>query len=247
MPIRSKNVLLAAAAIAVALPVAGCGSSQPAAKIGAGSGGGVTSPPVSSAPATSATGAPTSTTGHSASATPSTGSSSSAVSDDLPDLTLPSDVILKFNLPKTGDPAKDAALQGLGQVEKAKFKATEHGATSGPIVDDFDIRDANNSMKSFLIFMHGKGVTVTGTNVYYDWKFPEVDPGKKSMQITFCEDENKFFAKYRTTGKTVPQQAGLAQILSFKVDMLLDNDHRWKATYYTWKAGDTECQAAEGH
>jgi hypothetical protein len=89
---------------------------------------------------------------------------------------------------------------------------------------------------------------VTGTHVYYDWKFTEEDPSHKAAQITFCEDQNKFFAKGRTTGQQVPQTPGLAQILSFKVTMVVDiHDGRWKAGYYTWMAGDKACQAAEGH
>ena len=150
-------------------------------------------------------------------------------------------------MPKTGKAAVDAALQGLVQVEQAQFKATELGVTTGPIVDDFYIQDAGFSVRQFLSYMQGKGETVTGTNVYYNWKFPEVDPGGKSIQITYCEDQNKLFAKNRTTGQTVPQQSGQAQFYSYKVDMLVDKkDGRWKAAYYAWKEGDAACQAAEG-
>ncbi|WP_194897039.1 hypothetical protein [Catenulispora pinisilvae] len=241
MLIRRDKVLMMAVA-AVILPVAACGSSQPAAKITPGPGGDTTT--ASASPTTSATSTvPTAST---SSAAP-TSNSSPAAAGGLPDLTLPPDVTLQFNLPKTGDAAKDGALQGLVQEEEAQFKATELGVSSGPIVDDFDIQDANNSIKALLILQQRKGETVTGTNIYYDWKFPEVDPSEKSMQITFCEDENKFLSKSRTTGQSLPQQTGLAQIYSFKVDMLLDHDGRWKASYYTWKAGDAECQAAEGH
>lgn len=240
MPIRHNKVLMVAA-VAVVLPVAACGSSQPAAKINAGPGGGSTAASVSPTTSTMST-APTAST---TSAAPT--SSSTATAGGLPDLTLPPDVILQFNLPKTGDSAKDGALQGLVQEEEAQFKATELGVSSGPIVDDFDIQDANNSIKSLLILQQHKNETVTGTNIYYNWKFPEVDPGEKSMQITFCEDENKFLSKSRATGQPLPQQSGLAQIYSFKVDMLIDHDGRWKAAYYTWKEGDTGCRAAEGH
>jgi hypothetical protein len=163
------------------------------------------------------------------------------------DLTLPSDVTLQFNLPSPGDPAKDAALQALTMVETAKYKATETGLASGPIVDDFAVQAARESIKTYLLFKQGKGETVTGTNVYYDWKFGQATPDNKAFQITYCEDQNKFPPKNRATGKAVPQQSGLAQFLSLKVNMIVDTDGRWKAAYYTWKSGDVTCQAAEGH
>lgn len=232
---------MVAVAAAVAMTATACGSSQPAAKIPSGSGG--------TSGASSASAAATSSASSAASSTPST-APSTAGSPTLPagiDLSLPSDVTLQFNLPTTGDPAKDAALQALTWVETAKYKATETGLAAGPIVDDFAIQDARESIKSYLLFKQGKGETVTGTNVYYNWKFAQAAAGDKAFQITYCEDQNKFPPKNRATGKAVPQQSGLAQFLSLKVNMIVDTDGRWKAAYYTWKSGDVTCQAAEGH
>lgn len=226
------------AAAAVAMTATACGSSQPAAKLPSGSGG-------TSGASSAASVAATSSASSAASSTPSTAGTST-----LPagiDLSLPSDVTLQFNLPTTGDPAKDAALQALTRVETAKYKATETGLAGGPIVDDFAIQDARESIKSYLLFKQGKGETVTGTNVYYNWKFAQATAGNKAFQITYCEDQNKFPPKNRATGQAVPQQSGLAQFLSLKVNMIIDTDGRWKAAYYTWKSGDVTCQAAEGH
>lgn len=232
---RSK-LLMVTAAVATVLPMTACGGgSQPEAKL-------------TNTTASTASSATAATTASQPSTSPTVASTSAPTPIGLPDLTLPADVILQFNLPKTTDPTQDAALQGLVLVEKAKYKATEIGTDSGPLVDDFDINDANQQVSHYLAHKQGNNTTVIGTNVYYDWKFTQEDPNHKAAQITFCEDQNKFFAKDRTTGRQVPQDSGLAQILSFKVTMVVDiHDGRWKAGYYTWSSGDKACQAAEGH
>lgn len=241
---RSKpaKMLMTAVAAAVVLPMAACsGGSQPPAKLSSGA---------------SSTGALAATTSAIASPTPATASSSTSASTapstsaavgGLPDLTLPSDVTLQFNLPKTGDPGKDAALQGLIQAEEAKYKATELGADNGPIVNDFYIVDGPRMVEQYLALKVGDDTTVTGTNVYYNWKFTQATADHKGYQVTYCEDQNKFFDKKRATGQVLPQQSGLAQILGLTVTMVLDKDGRWKAGSYDWKSGDATCHAAEGH
>ena len=240
MRTKRAGMLMAATAVAFVLPMAACTSSQPAAKLPSFT----ASTGTSGTPTTSASSTPITAA---SSASPTAASSSSATAaGGLPDLTLPSDVTLQFNLPKTGDPAKDAALQGLVQAEEAKYKATEMGVTDGPIVTDFFIVDAPRMVAQYLVRKQQAGTTVTGTNVYYDWNFTESAADHKGFQITYCEDQNKFFGKNRATGQTLPQPSGLAQILSLKVNMITDKDGRWKAGYYDWKTGDVTCQAAEG-
>jgi len=242
---RSKpaKMLMTAVAVAVVLPVTACGGgSQPPAKLSNGA-----SSTGASAATTSAIASPTPATA-SSSTSASTAPSTSAAAGGLPDLTLPSDVTLQFNLPKTGDPAKDAALQGLVQAEEAKYKATETGLINGPLVDDFYIVDGPRMVEQYLVRKQQAGTTVTGTNVYYDWTFTGGSADHTAYQITYCEDQNKLLGKNRATGQAVPQSSGLAQILSFKVNMIVDKkDGRWKAGYYDWKSGDVTCQAAEGH
>lgn len=238
-----KKALMATAAVAVVLPLAACGSTkQSLAQLGSSTAAAASASGTSSSMAPSTALSSTTTSSWTADSSPSTNASG------LPDLALPSDVNLQFNLPRTSDSTQAAALQGLAMVEKAMYKATETGAVSGPLLDDFDINDAKLQIGHFLASQKQAGTTVTGTNVYYDWKFTQEDPGQKAAQITYCEDQNKFIGKNRSTGRLVPQQTGLAQIYSFKVTMVVDiHDGRWKAGYYTWTAGDKACQAAEGH
>lgn len=239
MRLERGTVLMTAVVASAVLAMAACGSSQKPANLT--SAGGATSTATTSAAAS------TPSTAASSSATPTAAGSSSPAANGLPDLTLPADVTLQFNMPKTGDAAKDAALAGLAQAETAKYKATELGVSGGPVVDDFFIGNGNNGVKQYLVRKVSSGQTVTGTNVYYDWKFTQSNPDNKGFQITYCEDQNKFFGKSRTSGQQVPQPAGLAQILSLKVDMIVDKDGRWKAGFYSWTTGDVTCQAAEGH
>jgi hypothetical protein len=234
-----KKALMVTAVAGVVFPLAACGGSkQPAAQLGSPATG-VTSTSASSSTPSAAS---------SSTATPSLTSASSSATgtSGLPDLTLPSDVTLQFNLPKTTDSTQAAGLQGLVLAEQAKYKATETGTVTGPLVNDFFINDANQQIDTYLVHKQGNDTTVTGTNVYYDWKFPQEIPNK-GVQITYCEDQNKFLAKDRKTGQSIPQESGLGQILGLKVNMVVDTDGRWKAGTYTWTAGDKTCQAAEGH
>lgn len=228
------------AVAAFVLPMAACGSSQPAAKLPSSG----TSTGTSGTP-TTASASPTPTTAASSASPTAASSSSATAAGGLPDLTLPSDVTLQFNLPKTGDPAKDAALQGLAQAEKAVYKATELGVNAGPLLDDFFVGQGPMMVGQYMSLKKDNGTTVTGTTVYYNWKFTG-STDHNAYQITYCQDQNKFFDKNRATGQTVPQQSGLGQLISYKVDMVLDKDGRWKDGYYFWKSGDTACQV-DGH
>lgn len=239
MRLERGTILMTAVLATAAMAMAACGSSQKPATITSAGG---TSAATSPAAATS-----TPSTAASSTVAPTTASSSPPAANGLPDLTMPADVTFQFNMPTTGDAAKDAALKGLAQAETAKYKATELGTSDGPIVDDFFILDAGRTVRQYLVRKVNDSTTVTGTDFYYNWKFGQATPDNKGFQITYCEDQNKFFAKSRTTGQQLSQPSGLAQILSRTVNMVLDKDGRWKAGLYNWKTGDATCQAAEGH
>jgi hypothetical protein len=150
-------------------------------------------------------------------------------------------------LPTITDPVENAALQGLTQVEKAKYKATELRATSGPIVDDFSVKDGNKGVWEYATREEQAGVTPTGTLFYYDWQFTGASADHTVYQFKFCEDQKNFFDKNVTTGQTSPPDPRPKQIIGFRVNMLKDSDGRWKAATYGWTTGDVTCQKAEGH
>ncbi|WP_369200687.1 hypothetical protein [Streptomyces sp. PU-14G] len=204
MQLNRPAATLAAAAVASALLLSGCGggeggSSKDGKIEGAGSSKDDTSP------------------------SPSGGDDSAK---DKPadfrtsDIELPDDVELVFDWKQPSDPAKAAALDGAADYMRALIHGTAKQDPDDPVVVRHVVPlQTAGEYAAVLIKAHVKDdVTVTGKDRYYREKVGDVVDGRLA-EVSFCVDQSDFFAKEIKSGKVLRTEEGPADYMRYTLVM----------------------------
>jgi hypothetical protein len=219
------------------IALAGCGgSSQKPAVLNSGT-----------ASASSASSTPTSAATSTSSPSPTAASSTTGGVD----LSLPADVNLVFDVKPTGDPLKDAAVQGWTDDMRALYKAIMLGDTdpNSPLIANYAMGSGLNSMVFWISGYKKADYVATGTKRYYDIQVLDTSSasGAEGATITYCDDESKFFDKDKATGQVHTTQVSLKDYS--RITVILGKNPKtgtWMDGNYSEKQGDQQCRTLAG-
>jgi hypothetical protein len=207
-------VLTATAALLLTLTACG-GDSEPSDAIASASG-----PPPSSA---------------SASPSASALSGSGAPTFDLPD-----DIKVDFEGFTNSDATTNAVLVDTSHAMTATLEALASGEGASANVKRYWTGLPGAQLSDWIIGIHRKGTTITGTYHYYR---PTVKPtSKTTVAVTFCEDQRKAFAKVIQTGEVKTTTPSLKDFNLWSLSMAKGTAGEWQVFRYVRTDEAKQCQ-----
>lgn len=175
-------------------------------------------------------------TGGEISASPSTDTTSSS---DRPKIELPSDLTYTFEWPKTGDGDKDAVLDDSRQFIKAVDMAI---AEQDPLNEAYRFYSegtaAAGSQEFIQEFVDHKD-RITGKKRYYDAKV-QVNDG--TAGLVYCEDQNKAYNKSLKTGKTAVTPESKDNYVLYNSRLRVNKEGTWVTETLTSHRGSSVCR-----
>ncbi|MGV9280253.1 hypothetical protein [Streptomyces sp. NPDC003730] len=171
-----------------------------------------------------------------------TGSSSPSASAsdpadvDRPDVSLPADLKLVFDFERPSDADHAAALADAANY----IRALDHGIAqqdpNDPAYRFYSTGGAEKYAKSQIEAWVKDGWTVTGDDRYFDADLDPVGEGK-SVLVSFCRNQAKFYSKKVGTGKVNYTEENLDSYQRFQLLMSPS-----EASAEVWQARQVEVQ-----
>lgn len=158
-------------------------------------------------------------------------------------LSLPADVRVDFDWTLPADAAQAAALT----VTANYMQSMAHGVTrqnvQDPVLAAYSTGDALSSAHSYIKQYVDHKWTLTGTDRYYAAKV-RYGSSKKVAQVTFCEDQSKFFGKETATHKVLTNAPSDDSYVTYTVVLAQAPTKTlfWQAQSLTSKAKALECK-----
>lgn len=155
---------------------------------------------------------------------------------DRPDVSLPSDLKLAFDFERPSDADHAAALADAANY----IRALDHGIAqqdpNDPAYRFYSTGGAEKYAKSQIEAWVKDGWTVTGDDRYFDADLEPVGEGK-SVLVSFCRNQAKFFSKKVATGKVNYTEENLDSYQRFSLLMSPS-----EASAEVWQARQIEVQ-----
>ncbi|MEU8732988.1 hypothetical protein [Streptomyces tendae] len=163
-------------------------------------------------------------------------SASGAAGVDRPDVSLPEDLKLVFDFEKPSDAEQAAALEDAANY----IRALDHGIAqqdpNDPAYQFYSTGGAEKYAKSQIEAWVKDGWTVTGDDRYFDASIDPVGEGK-SVLVSFCRNQAKFYSKKVKTGKVNYTEENLDSYQKFSLLMSPS-----EASAAVWQARQIEVQ-----
>ncbi|MFJ6062877.1 hypothetical protein ACIQHU_07555 [Streptomyces tendae] len=145
-------------------------------------------------------------------------SASGAADVKRPDVSLPEDLKLVFDFEKPSDTEQAAALEDAANY----IRALDHGIAqqdpNDPAYQFYSTGGAEKYAKSQIEAWVKDGWTVTGDDRYFDASIDLVGEGK-SVLVSFCRNQAKFYSKKVKTGKVNYTEENLDSYQKFSLLM----------------------------
>ncbi|WP_159329398.1 hypothetical protein [Streptomyces tendae] len=163
-------------------------------------------------------------------------SASGAADVKRPDVSLPEDLKLVFDFEKPSDTEQAAALEDAANY----IRALDHGIAqqdpNDPAYQFYSTGGAEKYAKSQIEAWVKDGWTVTGDDRYFDASIDPVSEGK-SVLVSFCRNQAKFYSKKVKTGKVNYTEENLDSYQKFSLLMSPS-----EASEAVWQARQIEVQ-----
>ncbi|MFD5439283.1 hypothetical protein [Streptomyces tendae] len=163
-------------------------------------------------------------------------SASGAADVKRPDVSLPEDLKLVFDFEKPSDTEQAAALEDAANY----IRALDHGIAqqdpNDPAYQFYSTGGAEKYAKSQIEAWVKDGWTVTGDDRYFDASIDPVGEGK-SVLVSFCRNQAKFYSKKVKTGKVNYTEENLDSYQKFSLLMSPS-----EASAAVWQARQIEVQ-----
>ncbi|MFF7310320.1 hypothetical protein [Streptomyces sp. NPDC008137] len=145
-------------------------------------------------------------------------SASPSAASGRPDVSLPSDLKVEFDITKPSDTRHAAALDSAEKY----ILALNHGITAqdpdDPAYQFYSLGNATKYAKSQIQAWVGDDWTATGTDSYYQGRTDDV--GKSDgVLVTMCRDQGKFYGKNVETKKIRYTKQSLNDFQEFRLLM----------------------------
>ncbi|PWI17431.1 hypothetical protein DI272_27175 [Streptomyces sp. Act143] len=157
------------------------------------------------------------------SATPSASASASgAPAEDKPDgvdVSLPKDVDFVFDWAKPKEKNEAAAMDDAANFLRAIYQGVDRHTTKNAAVSTYatggGLKYATTQINAYI----DGGWTVTGTRRHYDATTRSAANGE-SVEVAFCSDSTKFYAKETKTGKVLKTEPSIVDFDYYKIIMV---------------------------
>ncbi|MEU9645150.1 hypothetical protein [Streptomyces sp. NPDC048188] len=163
-------------------------------------------------------------------------SASGPVDADRPDVSLPAELKLVFDFERPSDADHAAALADAANY----IRALDHGIAqqdpNDPAYRFYSTGGAEKYAKSQIEAWVKDGWTVTGDDRYFDADLEPVGKGK-SVLVSFCRNQAKFYSKKVETGKVNYTEENLDSYQKFSLLMSPS-----EASAEVWQARQIEVQ-----
>lgn len=163
-------------------------------------------------------------------------SASNAADVNRPDVSLPKDLKLVFDFEKPSDTEQAAALEDAANY----IRALDHGIAqqdpNDPAYQFYSTGGAEKYAKSQIEAWVKDGWTVTGNDRYFNADIDPVGEGK-SVLVSFCRNQAKFYSKKVETGKVNYTDENLDSYQKFSLLMSPS-----EASSGVWQARQIEVQ-----
>ncbi|MFB7328182.1 hypothetical protein [Streptomyces sp. NPDC056190] len=168
---------------------------------------------------------------------------SASAGSGQPDLSLPSDVHVEFDVTQPSDARHAAALSSA----KNYILALKHGITAqdpkDPAYQLYSLGNATKyAQKQIQAWVDGEW-TATGTDSYYKARTDNVG-GSRGVLVTMCRDQSKSYGKNVKTNKIKYTKASLDDYQEFRLLMASPQDAQkiWKVLQIEVQGRVKECQ-----
>lgn len=145
-------------------------------------------------------------------------SPSASAASGRPDVSLPSDLEVQFDITKPSDTRHAAALDSAENY----ILALNHGIAAqdaeDPAYKFYSLGNATKYAKSQIQAWVDDGWTATGTDSYYQGKTDDVGTSK-GVLVTMCRDQGKFYGKNVKTKKIRYTKPSLDDFQEFRLLM----------------------------
>ncbi|MFD5629516.1 hypothetical protein [Streptomyces sp. NPDC127072] len=166
-------------------------------------------------------------------------SASASAGAGRPEVSLPSDVVDKFESWQTGDDAKDAVLADTAKRIDATNDAILRGDTGSAGLSFYYRDKALSSAVEWVQAYVDANLSFTGTTRYYA---PQVTlSGAESATVVYCADESKGFNKNRKTNKVDRTPSDESPYVLYNTRLEKTGQGVWQTTNLISKRGDKTC------
>nr|WP_202425387.1 hypothetical protein [Streptomyces sp. HUCO-GS316] len=176
-------------------------------------------------------------TGSKTSASPSPNASDSG---GRPKITFPSDAKNVFEYEKTGNAAKDAALEdstlSTNSVDEAIFEASAGTKALG-------FYNTDRALSAYITYVQkyiDDGETWVGETRYFDYRVTL--SGDNKAYVTYCSDESKSYIKNKKTNKVDRSPATANAYVLYNTSLTKNADGVWQTTDVVSNRGNKACQ-----
>ncbi|WP_326689831.1 hypothetical protein OIE63_23540 [Streptomyces sp. NBC_01795] len=156
-----------------------------------------------------------------------------------PTFDLPSDVTLKFDVPKTGEKAKDEVLRDVVYSARTEQEAYTKGTPGTKNMVRYRVYPALQALGKDIKRVHDEGLTLTGVYRYYDFKVEDL--AKKEAWVTYCLSERKAYGKEIKSGKVRKTKPSNDDFVKYTAGLVKNDKGDWQVKQEKAKRGVKEC------
>ncbi|MBO8184774.1 hypothetical protein [Streptomyces spirodelae] len=154
------------------------------------------------------------------------------------DIKLPDDVKLVFDWDQPSDPEKAAALDGAADYMRALVHGTVKQDSKDPVLAKHVVPlQSAQEFATTVVKMDVKdGVTATGKQRYYREDIGQVVDGKL-VEVAFCVDQSEFFDRKVKSGKVLRTEESASSYMRYTLVMQKPDqgDRPWKARTFEFE------------
>ncbi|MEU0690192.1 hypothetical protein [Streptomyces uncialis] len=163
-----------------------------------------------------------------------------------PDLTLPADLVERFELWRAHDPDRDRAMADAGHAQTVVLDAIARGGTDTDALAFYFTGRALSAAKAHVRGVAGAGESRSGFVRYHRPELampdPRVDaPGKGTAALSFCADESELFREDRATGAVDRTPAGADAQIHYETRLRLSDKGVWQTYELATERGVDAC------
>jgi hypothetical protein len=153
---------------------------------------------------------------------------------------LPPDIKTVIDADPTGDKNKDAVLQAQANAQLAFLQAAADMDPQSPALSIYYAGSAKSFYVQAISQAKSQGRSITGTYRYYNRQVKSYSDG--ASVVTYCEDQNKAFAKDAKTGVVHRTNPSPSDYRFYTVVLLKDEFGQWQVNTLGAQVGAGQCQ-----
>ncbi|KAA0930470.1 hypothetical protein [Streptomyces apricus] len=161
-------------------------------------------------------------------------------SSNRPKLTLPPDLKLTFETPKTGDEVEDAVLADSAERMRAVDAAITGTDPEGEALAYYNTGKAREAALNWVQQFKDADASLTGEVRYYDRNVTLKN--KTTALLTFCADESKGFSKDKKTGKADKTPVTKNSYVLYNTRLERNSEGTWQTSQIISTRGAAQCQ-----